>query len=76
MVRDIGSTNVDDQLTYLEYQIGITQEGQRFTARVTRDGGLIEHDGRASEVWVSASCNTRDRAIWVAKNAIDTDRIR
>lgn len=76
MVRDIGSTAVDDQLTYLEYQIGITQEGPRFTARVTRNGGLIEHDGRASEVWVSASCNTRDRAVWVAKNAIDTDRIR
>ena len=66
----------DDQISYLEYAIHITQEGQRYTARVTRDGGMISHDGRASEMWVSASCNTRDRAIWVAKNAIDTDRIR
>ena len=69
-------TKLDDQTSYLEYQIKIAEEGVRFTARVTRDGGLIEHDGRASEVWVSASCNTRDRALWVAKNAIDTDRIR
>ena len=68
--------NADDKVSYLEYQINITQEGPRFTARVSRDGGLIEHDGRASEVWVTASCNTRDRAIWVAKNAIDTDRVR
>ena len=63
-------------ISYLDYAIAITEEGARFTARVSRDGNLIEHDGRSSEVWVSASCNTRERAIWVAKNAIDTDRIR
>lgn len=68
--------NADDQITYLEYQISIKEDAARFTAHVTRDGGLIEHDGRASEVWVTASCNSRDRAIWVAKNAIDTDRVR
>ncbi len=67
---------MDDQVSYLEYQILIAEDGVRFTARVSREGGLIEHDGRASEVWVSASCNSRDRALWVAKNAIDTDRIR
>lgn len=67
---------LDDQVSYLEYQINIAEVGARFTAHVTRDGGLIEHDGRASQVWVSASCSTRDRALWVAKNAIDTDRIR
>jgi len=66
----------DDQLTYLEYQIRIAQEGPRFIAYVSRDGGLIEHDGRASEIWASASCVSRDRAVWVAKNAIDTDKIR
>jgi hypothetical protein len=65
-----------DPLTYFEYQIRISEENKRFTARVTREGGLIEHDGRASEVWASASCGSRDRAIWVAKNAIDTDTIR
>jgi len=69
--------SADDQLIYLEYQIGITQEAARFTAHVRRDGGgLVEHDGRASEVWVTASCNSRERAVWVAKNAIDTDRVR
>ncbi len=66
----------DDQITYLEYEIGIVPEGVRFKARVTRNGGLIEHEGRASEIWVSASCVSRDRALWVAKNAIDTDKIR
>lgn len=68
--------SADDTLPYHEYQIKIVEEAARFTAQVRRDGGLIEHDGRASEVWVTASCNTRDRAIWVAKNAIDTDRVR
>ena len=67
---------MDDQVSYLEYTITIGQEGPRFTARVSRKDGLIAHDGRASEVWASASCNSRDRAIWVAKNAIDTDKIR
>jgi hypothetical protein len=65
-----------DQTTYLEYDIGIVADGARFKAQVSRNGGLIEHDGRASEVWVSASCVSRDRALWVAKNAIDTDTIR
>jgi len=75
-IREMYSMGADDQISYLEYAIKITREGQRFTASVSRDGSLITHDGRASEVWVSASCNSRDRAIWVAKNAIDTDRIR
>lgn len=66
----------DDTTTYLEYEIGIIAEGVRFKAQVSREGGLIEHDGRASEIWVSASCASRDRALWVAKNAIDTDVIR
>lgn len=71
-----GAPLTADDLTYYEYRIHILEENKRFTARVTRDGGLIEHDGRASEVWASASCGSRDRAIWVAKNAIDTDKIR
>ena len=68
--------NGDTQLTYLEYDIKIVPDGSRFKACVSRDGGLIEHDGRASEIWASASCVSVDRAILVAKTAIDTDRIR
>lgn len=66
----------NDQTAYLEYNIRIVRDGARFLAHVTRDGALIAHDGRSSEVWASASCGTRDRAVWVAKNAIDTDKIR
>jgi len=66
----------NDQINYLEYDIGIVAEGVRFKASVSRNGSLIEHDGRKSEVWVSASCVSRDRALWIAKNAIDTDKIR
>ena len=68
--------NGDDPVTHFDYTIDVVQEGPRFLARVSRDGHLIEHDGRASEVWASASCASRDRAIWVAKNAIDMDKIR
>jgi hypothetical protein len=68
--------SADDQITYLEYKIRLAQEGTRFTAYVSRDGGLIEHDGRASQIWASASCVNRERAIFVAKTAIDSDRIR
>lgn len=68
--------DTDTQLTYFEYSIEIIPEGPRFKAHVSRGGGLIEHDGRASEIWVSASCVSIERATWVAKNAIDTDRIR
>jgi len=62
--------------TYLEYTITVTEEGGRFTPRVRREGGLIEHDGNVSEVWSAASCNSPERAVLVAKTAIDTDRIR
>lgn len=65
-----------NHITYLEYTINIVLQDARFVALVSREGQLIEHDGRASEVWASASCTSRDRAIWVAKNAIDTDKIR
>ena len=68
--------SADDQITYLEYKIRLSQDGTRFIAYVSRDGALIEHDGRASEMWASASCVNRDRAILVAKTAIDTDKIR
>jgi hypothetical protein len=60
---------------YLGYQITVAQDKMRFTAKVSRDGGLISHDGRSSEVWASESCGSYDRAIWVAKNAIDRGRI-
>ena len=63
--------NANSQIAYLDYQIVIDQDKTRFTARVRRDEGLISHDGRNSEVWASESCGSHDRAIWVAKNAID-----
>lgn len=66
----------EKSIAYLDYNIRIVLQDARFVAYVSRDGRLIEHDGRASEVWVSASCVSCDRAVWVAKNAIDTDRIR
>lgn len=67
---------IDTQVVYLEYTITITEEGGRFTARVSREGGLIEHDGRASEVWATAGCGSLNRAVLVAKTAVDGDRIR
>jgi len=68
--------SADTQLGYHEYLITVTEEAGRFTARVTRPGGLIEHDGNVSEGWRAASCASQDRAILVAKTAIDTDRVR
>ena len=66
----------DTQTAYFEYIITITEENGRFTPRVTRPGGMIEHDGHVSEVWSAASCGSADRAMLVARNAIDNDRIR
>lgn len=68
--------NAETQTIYLEYLITVTEASGRFTSRVTRPGGLIEHDGRVSEVWSAPSSSSRDRAILVAKTAIDNDRIR
>jgi hypothetical protein len=58
------------------YDIAVSEEGGRFTPRVTRAGGMIEHDGHVSEVWAAASCFSLERAIEVARTAIDTGRIR
>ena len=63
-------------VAYLDYLIRVTEDGGRFTARVSRDCAMIEHDGRVSEVWAAASCASFDRAVFVAKTAIDSDRIR
>jgi hypothetical protein len=68
--------SADTQITYLEYMVTVAEAGGRFTARVSRPGFLIEHDGRSSEVWAAASCGSLDRAIQTAKAAIDNDRIR
>lgn len=68
--------DAETHTTYLEYTITVTEDGGRFTPRVSRDGHLIEHDGRASEVWSAASCSSLERAIGTAKAAIDNDRIR
>ena len=66
----------ETQTNYLEYVITVAETDGRFTARVTRPGFLIEHDGRSSEIWAAASCGSRDRAVQTAKAAIDNDRIR
>jgi len=63
-------------VTYHEYTISIVEADRRFTAVVTRPGALIQHDGHASERWASASCGSFDRALVVAKKAIDNDNIR
>jgi hypothetical protein len=67
---------IDKGVLYHEYSITITEADRRFTAVVTRPGALIQHDGRASEQWSSASCGSYERALLVAKNAIDGDVIR
>ena len=63
-------------VAYHEYTISIVETERRFTAFVTRPGALIQHDGHASERWASASCGSFDRALVVAKKAIDGDEIR
>ena len=68
--------SAETRTEYLEYIITTTEEAGRFTSRVTREGAMIEHDGHVSEGWRTASCASLDRAIHVAKTAIDTDRIR
>ena len=68
--------SADTQVAYLEYMITVTEQGGRFTPRVTREGALIEHDGHVSQSWAAASCASLDRAVLVAKTAIDADRIR
>jgi hypothetical protein len=67
---------MNSEIAYLGYRILINEEKMRFTARVSREGGMISHDGRTSEIWASASCGSYDRAILVAKRAIDTGRIQ
>lgn len=66
----------ETQIAYLEYVISVTETDGRFIPKVTRPGGLIEHDGHVSEVWAAASCFSLERAIQTAKTAIDSDRIR
>ena len=68
--------SADTQIAHHEYLITVTEEAGRFTARVTREGGLIEHDGYVSEGWKAASCASLDRAVQMAKAAIDTDKVR
>ena len=75
--RDNGAfMDAETQTSYLEYVITVIEAGGRFTPRVTRLGGMIEHDGRVSEAWAGASCGSLDRAIQTARAAIDNDRIR
>jgi len=44
-IRDQGSfMSAQTQVAHHEYLITVTEEAGRFTARVTREGGLIEWD--------------------------------
>ena len=67
--------DTNGRTAYLGYQITVARDEMRFAAMVSRDGGLISDDGRSSEVWASESCGSYDRAMWVARNAIDMGRI-
>jgi hypothetical protein len=62
-------------MDYLGYDIAITEEAGRYTPRVTRPGALVAHDGRKSEVWAGASCGSFDRALEIARMAINSKRI-
>lgn len=70
------SMTSDTRIFYHDYIITITEVAGRFVPRVTRESGLIEHDGQVSEVWAPASCYSADRAAQVAKAAIDNGRVR
>jgi len=67
--------NPNTLIPYRGYQIAVEHDKTRFTARVSREGNLINHDGRSSEVWASESCGSYDRAVSVAKKAIDDGRV-
>ena len=67
--------NPNTSIPYRGFQIAVELNNARFTARVSCEGSLINHDGRSSEVWASESCGSYDRAISVAKKAIDDGRI-
>ena len=67
--------NPNTSIPYRGYQIAVAHDKAQFTARVSREGNLISHDGRSSEVWASESCGSYDRAISVAKKAIDDGRV-
>lgn len=64
------------QLEYRGYHIVITEDGGRFTPRVSRTGGVIAHDGRTSEIYAAASCGSMERALQAAQSAIDTGRVK
>lgn len=69
-------TSRTTQAEYQGYDIAITEDSGRFTPRVSCAGRMIEHDGRASEIWAAASCGSMERAMQRAQAAIDTGRVR
>jgi hypothetical protein len=64
------------QAEYQGFNIAITEEGGRFTPRISHAGRMIEHDGRASEIWAATSCGSMERALQRAQAAIDTGRVK
>ena len=57
------------------FQIIVAEEKMRFTARVSRDGGPIKHDGGSSAVWASSTCGSYDQAVAVAIRAINSGEV-
>jgi len=64
------------EVEYRGYSIAVTEDGHRFTPYVRRNGRMVEHDGRVSEVWAAASCGSRERALDTAKAPIDSGRVK
>jgi hypothetical protein len=65
----------DHEILFKGYQIAIAEERMRFTARISRKGEMIRHDGRSSEIWASASCGSFDHAVATAMRAINTGQV-
>lgn len=61
---------------YKGFGISVTEDGNRFTPRVRHAGRMVEHDGKASQVWAAASCASGERALQIAQAAIDTGRVK
>jgi len=67
--------NANCPIAYLGYQITVAQDKARFTAKISRDGGLISHDGRNSEVWAGkAESELWEQRTRLVKEELDFER--
>lgn len=72
--RKLGVRNPERDWSPATAAIRLKMTERGILGRSERNGGLIGHDGRTSD-WASEAANSRERAIWAAKAAIDTDSI-